>query len=87
MLRRSVVVSDKSTCLTEQYEDRKELLLFDLTETDRLPARVKTLLDDDAAREEIAETAYRRAVAEDTWKQRAELFLFYLGELGYGKTD
>lgn len=79
MLQRSVVVSDKSSCLTEQYRDGEELLLFDLEELSALPERIKKLLSEDAKREAIAERAYERAIREDTWKQRAELLLSYLG--------
>lgn len=79
MLQKSVVVSDISTCLNEQYRDGEEMVLFDLKKMDALPERIKELLSDDAARERIAENACQRAIREDTWKQRAELFLAYLG--------
>lgn len=81
MLYRSIVVSDRSTCLEEQYKDGEELILFDLMDLSRLPDQIRTLLQDDKRREEIAERAYQRAIAEDTWDQRAALFLMYCEEL------
>lgn len=81
MLQKSVVVSDQSTCLSEQYRDGEELVLFDLKELSSLPGRVKELLSDDVRRNEMAEKAFQRAITEDTWDQRAELFLGYCSEL------
>lgn len=81
MLYRSIVVSDRSTCLEEQYQDGEELILFDLTEIELLPGRIRVLLQDEKQRESMAERAYQRAIAEDTWDQRAELLLMYCEEL------
>ena len=81
MLCHSVVVSDRSSCLEEQYEDGKEIILFGLRDYDTLPVRIKALLEDDILRKKIAENAYRRAIAEDTWEQRAGLFLEYCSKI------
>ena len=55
--------------------------LFDLKDLNGLSERILALLSDDKKREKIAEAAYSRASAEDTWKSRAELFLAYCDEL------
>ncbi len=81
MLQNSVVVSDKSTCLEEQYVDGEEIVLFDLAKLELLPARLRQLLTDDSTRNNIAQKAYNRAANEDTWNSRAELFLTYLSEI------
>ena len=81
MLYHSIVVSDRSACLEEQYKDGEELILFDLKNLSALPDRIRSVLQDDAHREKMDERAYERAVAEDTWDQRAELFLMYCEEL------
>lgn len=81
MLCHSVVVTDQSTCLTEQYQDGEELVIFDLMKLDALPARIKDLLSNDAKRAHIAESAFQRAKNEDLWKNRAELFLSYCDEV------
>lgn len=77
MLCKSVVITDKSSCLEEQYRDGEELLLFDLTELSSLPERIRELLKDVAERERIAENAFGRAFREDAWKSRAALLLEY----------
>lgn len=81
MLCKSLVITDRSTCLEEQYRDGEELLLFDLTNLRSLPERVRDHLTNDRKREQIVENAYTRAAAEDTWRSRAELFLAYCREL------
>ncbi len=81
MLAKSVVISDKSTCLEEQYEDEKEIILFDLGEIDGLPNRIRGLIKNKNKASEIAERGYERALNEDTWESRAKLFLEYLEEL------
>ena len=81
MLCKSLVITDRSTCLEKQYRDGEELLLFDLTDLRSLPERVRDHLTNDRKREQILENAYTRAVAEDTWRTRAELFLAYCREL------
>ena len=81
MLQKSVVVSDASTCLQEQYVDGEEIVLFDLAHLNGVPARINELLRDDTKRNTIANNAYKRAYTEDTWESRAELFLDYLSEI------
>lgn len=81
MLCKSLVITDRSTCLEEQYRDGEDLLLFDLADLPALPERVRDYLTNDRKREQIVENAYTRAAAEDTWESRAELFLSYCREL------
>ncbi len=81
MLCKSVVITDKSTCLEEQYRDGEELILFDLSNIEALPDKIRELLTADKKKEEIAEKACQRATAEDTWKNRADLLLLYCREL------
>ncbi len=82
MLCKSIVITDKSTCLEEQYRDGEELLLFDLKALSLLPEKIKDLLTDDRKREQIVENAFTRALKEDTWRSRAELFLEYCQSIG-----
>ncbi|MBO6241713.1 MAG: glycosyltransferase family 1 protein [Butyrivibrio sp.] len=83
MLNRSVVVSDMSTCLKEQYSNGEEIILFKLDNISGLPARLKELLKDEDKRKMIADKAYQRAQNEDTWGQRARLLLDYISEENY----
>ncbi|MCR5671759.1 MAG: glycosyltransferase [Butyrivibrio sp.] len=81
MLAGCVVVSDRTTCLEEQYTDGEEMILFDLKDTKTLAERIKELLSDDVSRQNMAERAFSRAVKEDTWRKRAEQFLIYVYDM------
>ncbi len=78
MLHKSVVISDVTTTLVEQYKDGEDIILFDLDEIDDLPHRIKELLKDDGKIARISDNAYNRAIAEDTWGERAKLLLYYM---------
>lgn len=81
MLNKSVVVSDYSSCLDEQYENGKDLILFRFEELNELPERVRTVIASDSLREEMADRAFKRAYAEDTWAERAKLLIKYLYDI------
>jgi len=74
-LNGACVLSDESTCLKEQYEEGKELLLFSLGEIQRVPAMIREALK--GSWKEIAARGYKRGL-EDTWDERAKLLLYYL---------
>ncbi|MBQ6259605.1 MAG: glycosyltransferase family 1 protein, partial [Lachnospiraceae bacterium] len=63
-----------------QYEDGKEMLIFDLKRIDKMVERVSELLKVPADLRKIAENGFERASSEDTWEERAKLFLSYLKE-------
>lgn len=75
MLQHSVVVTDKTRYLEENFVDGEELLMFDLREIKYLPKRVKTLLGNPEKIEGMAERAYRKVKHFHTWNRRAEEFL------------
>jgi glycosyltransferase involved in cell wall biosynthesis len=75
MLNRTVVVTDGSRYLKEHYQDGRELLFYDLEHLEELPGMIRTLLENREQRESIVQQAYKRAVSEDTWGNRAEEFL------------
>lgn len=75
MLNHSVVLSDKSTQLEEEFVNGEDLVLFDLERIDVLPAIIRELLDDTGHLEEIAENGYRKAYANHRWINRAKQFL------------
>lgn len=85
MLNRSVVVSDRTTCLEQQYRDDEELILFDLGHLEELPGRIKALLSDGHKCEQMADKAYSRALVEDTWTERAKLLIEYIKQTDYGE--
>lgn len=80
MLQRSVVVTDRTTYLEQNFEDEKELLMFDLAEMERLPARIKELLSDEEHCKQIAQAGYQKAAREHTWDDRAGTLLKWISE-------
>ena len=75
MLCQSVVVSDRSLALEEFFSDGEEILLFSLKETDRLPAMLKELLQDDSRMRQIMAKGYQKACEEHLWIRRAKQLL------------
>ena len=71
MLSGAVVVSDASVYMQEQFENHKELELFELEAIQELPAIVDDLLRDLPWAQEIADAGRKKALEAHTWKQRA----------------
>lgn len=80
MLQNTVVVSDKSVYLEKNFENEKDLVLFDLNNLNALPVMVKKLLADDKIRKEIAKRGYEKALKYHTWDCRAEEFIKIMDE-------
>lgn len=72
MLCQSVVLSDQSTALQEQFIDGQDISLFSLENLSVLPQQVNSLLADNQKLTEMAMNGYRKALANHTWTQRAE---------------
>lgn len=75
MLCHSLVVSDKSRFLEENFENGKELLLFDLKEIELLPQRLKELLANPQQLTAITESGYCKALQEHQWIHRGKQLL------------
>ncbi len=75
MLCQSVVLSDWSRRLEEEFGDGEGIVLFNLEQLGHLPEKVKELLGDDAYLERIADNGYQKAVSGHLWKNRAGRFL------------
>lgn len=71
MLAGAVVVSDGSQYMREQFENHKEIELFELEEISELPVIVEDLLDDLPRAQRIADAGRRKALREHTWECRA----------------
>ena len=67
----SVVVTDRTTYLEQNFVNEQELLIFGLDRINELPQKIKSLLEDDRRREKIAESGYQKAKKEHTWYRRA----------------
>lgn len=75
MLCQSVVLSDQTTALQENFVNGQDIALFSLEQLSALPDQVKALLADNGKLTEIALNGYRKALAEHSWIQRAEQLL------------
>lgn len=71
MLAGAVVVTDDSTWLRREFQDRRELVMFSLDEIRTLPERVFELFGHLKWAQEIADCGYRAAGERHTWKSRA----------------
>lgn len=78
MLCHSVVLSDRSVILEEEFTDKEDLILFDLKQTDLLPSQIKELLADDSRLEQLADRSYKKAMQRHLWHHRAEQLLAIL---------
>ena len=80
MLQKSVVVTDKSAYLEENFVNGEDLLMYDLKRLKELPEQIKMLLNEDERRRRIAENGYRKALKEHTWINRAGKLLEFIEE-------
>lgn len=75
MLAQSVVLTDSSAFLKEQFRDGEEIVFFELERLQELPEKVRELLRDKKWQKSITTRAYERALQEHTWDVRAKEFL------------
>lgn len=87
MLCHSLVVSDKSRFLEENFTNGKDLLLFDLTEIEKLPQLIKNLLSNPQHLASITESGYSKALNEHQWLHRARQLLKIIDESSYPLSD
>ncbi len=87
LLAGTVAVSDKSWYLEENFKDGREMVLFDLLERDKLAEQIKYLLAHEEKRKKIAAAGRKRALAEHTWKKRAEELLEVLKDINGYRTN
>lgn len=72
MLSGAVCLTEETDYLREHLGEGKEIVTFRLDKLDELSVKIRQLLESPDMRDEIAENAYRRAMAEYTWTRRAE---------------
>ncbi len=75
MLSQSVVLSDWSRRLEEEFGDGQGIVLFDLEKIAGLPGIVRGLLEDETRMQAIAADGCKKAVSRHLWKNRAEELL------------
>ncbi len=77
MLCGSVALTDQSTALMEEFENNTDILMFSLTEIERLPARLHSLLspENSAKLQAIADNGRQKALQNHLWQRRADMLL------------
>ncbi len=80
MLASSVVLSDRSTYLSEEFKEGEEIVLFDLEQLAELPELVRLLLKDGGRLRRIAQAGYEKAVQKHLWIHRGENLLNIIEE-------
>jgi len=75
LLCQSLVLSDKSQYLEENFINGTELVLFDLSKLELLPSIVNRLLSDSALLEYITANGHKKALEQHLWIHRAKQFL------------
>lgn len=85
LLCETVVISDKSYYLEENFEDGEDIVLFDLEHPEELIQRIYELLADDVLREKIAQNGRKKALQNHTWEKRTEEFLAILESIENGQ--
>lgn len=83
MLQHSVVLTDESTYLKEQFTDGKDILMYRLNELYKIQELLADYLEG-AGRDNlqmIAENAYRKAKENYTWEQSAKKLLAFIDKI------
>ncbi len=78
MLSGTVALTDGSKYIDGNFEDGKELVVYSLEDLDRLPGKVKTLLDNGGMAGQIASVGKERADKELTWQHRVFEMVGYI---------
>ena len=75
MLQKAVVCTERNPYLESQFEDGKDILFYDLADLEKLPGRIKGLLESERREERlktIGENGCRKAMKWHTWDCRAK---------------
>ncbi len=77
MLSESIVISDETGYLRENFKNEKDILLFPLDNIDEAVRLIKKHSND----YELAVNGYKKAIQKHTWKQRAKEILELIDKL------
>lgn len=80
MLNGAVCVSDTSDYICNNFEDKKDIVFYDLQSLDDIADKIKWLLDNPKEGERISKNAYNKAKSKHLWKHRAENLISIITE-------
>lgn len=83
LLCQSLVLSDRSQYLEENFTNGEELVLFDLSELEYLPSLVNSLLSNPVLLEHITSNGYQKAIKQHLWIHRAKQLLNIIEKASY----
>lgn len=72
MLSGAVCLSDETVYLRDNFDEDKEIVLFQLDRLEKLPEKINMILENDELRKEIAGKAYDKASDKHVWRKSAE---------------
>ncbi len=72
MLNGALLITDSSIYLREILHEDEDCIMYDLQNIERMPEKVKALLDDPDRLQETVDRAYAIAAAGHTWADRAD---------------
>lgn len=81
MLAHTVLVTDGTSYLEENYNNGEELLMFSLENLDELPIKIIEVLENEELQYGIAEAGYWKTLQEHTWEKRTEEIFKFLETL------
>ena len=80
MLSGAIAVTDATDYLREKTTDRTNILLYELSESESLPSKIKYYMEHEDEAEQIAKNGYALAKKHHTWSSRAEEIVKILEE-------
>jgi len=75
LLLKSVCLTDTSSWLLENFTDEEDIAFYFLSELDKLPKKVKNLLEDEEKAKKIAENGYKKVAGNFIWKNNVDIIL------------
>lgn len=84
MLAGAVVVTDKSSYIEKHFADGIELCCYDLQELEKLPGLMKSLLNREDYRQQIAETGRKKVQKEYNVTAQAERVVAVVEQINSG---
>lgn len=76
LLNGSLLVTDRSDYTDEYLEDGNQLIVFSLNELDKLPGKIKAMIDDEETSKRVAENGLKWARENPTsWDDIADIFV------------
>lgn len=72
MLNHTVIVTDESEYLNENYINNEDMIIFSLDEEsiNHLPKRIQDIITNDNIRVQMANSTYKKAAEKETWNKR-----------------